>query len=187
MRGVDERRVRGRPIEIMFDAQGIQSVRGGFIPRPRGAQLGDFCAAPHSKRSSQGSTRRCFPISFGIEESISEAPFVSQPCDEPDDIMIHSSHLMRDDSGSVDGLSPGTDEADEEVSGVTKPKNAETKTSDSRNPVAGGGSGGDNDPEVTAAVGYGGQEQSTYAHTTYSYAHTYVCIICHTHIQITIS
>ena len=76
---------------------------------------------------------------------------MSQSCDEPDDIMTHSSHLMRDDFGSVEGLSPGTDEADKEVSGVTKPKNAETKTSDRRNPVAGGGSGGDTAPKYTAA------------------------------------
>ena len=131
----DERRVRGRPIETFVDAQGFQFVRGGYIPQPRGAQLGDFCAAAHNKRPSQGSTRRYFPISFDLQ------------CDEPTDTTIHSIH-----SGSVEGLSPDTDEADKGVSGVTGLKNTETKTSASQNPVAGGGKGGDAASEVTAAM-----------------------------------
>ena len=148
-------------------------MRGGFIPWPRGDQLGDYCAAVHNKFSSQGSTRRYFLILFsqvGAEESFSEEPFVSQPCDEPSDVMIHSIH-----SGSVEGLSPGTDEADRGVSGVATSKNTETKTSGSRNPVAGGGSGGDTAPEVTAAM------EATVAKSSRHTPHTHICTYIRLH------
>ena len=154
-------------------------MRGGFIPRPRGALLGDFCVATHSKRSSQGSTRRYFPILFsqvGAEEPFSEEPLVSQPCDEPSDVMIRSSHLTRDNSGCVDGLSPGIDEADKGVSGVTRSMNTETKTSASRNPVAGGGKSGDVAPEATAAT------SSRRAYILHTHTHTHVHIPKHTHV-----
>ena len=85
-------------------------MRRGFIPRPRGAQLGDFCGVVHSKRPRRGSARRYFPISFDFE--------AFKQSDERTDITIHSI-----DSGFVEGLSPGTDEADKEVSGVTRSKN----------------------------------------------------------------
>ena len=57
-----EKRVRGMPIEHMFDAQGFQVVRRGFISWPRGAQLGDFCAAPHSRMSQDDESRLDTPL-----------------------------------------------------------------------------------------------------------------------------
>ena len=133
--------------------------------------------------STQGSTRRDFPSS--CSQNSSEE---SEQCDEPADIMIHSIYF-----GSVGGLLPGTDEANKKVSGVTRWKNTETKTSSSQNPVAGGGSagcvqelstrsehpgrirsvdggkGGDAAPEVTAA------ESSRRVHTPHTKL-TYICL-----------
>ena len=105
----------------------------------------------------------------GAGESFSEKTFVSKPCDEPNDVMIYSIH-----SGSLGGLSPGTDEADKGVSGVTRSKNTETKTSDSRNPVAGGGSGGDTAPEVTAAMEVTAAESSRRIQTPHTHTHMHM-------------
>ena len=147
----------------MSDAHGFQVVRGGFIPRPRAAQLGDFCAAPHNNRSSRGSTRRYVPTSFVVLKSAPRgyplrSDLFSQPCYKSNEAMIHSLH-----PGPVEDLSPGTDEADTQVAGVTRSKNMETKTSAGRNPVAGGGGDG------------GDIEQSTRTSTTdaYTYTRTY--------------
>ena len=86
--------------------------------------------------------------------------------DEPDDITIHSIH-----SGSVEGLSPGTDAADKGVSGVTRSKNTETKTSASQNPVAGGGNGGDIASKVMAAMEVTATESSRRIHTPHTHTH----------------
>ena len=92
-----EKRVRGRPVEIVSDVHGFNLVRGGFCPQPRGAQRGDFCAAAHYRVKNQGSTRRDVPFSFSKMDSGESQPGDAESTDE----------RLQVRPGSVEGLSPG--------------------------------------------------------------------------------
>ena len=52
VRGEEEqktKRVQDKPLDTVLDADGLQVVRGGFIPRPGGVVMGDYMTAAIDK------------------------------------------------------------------------------------------------------------------------------------------